>query len=256
MPGYERQTRQYPRTAVNSSRRVVHTTRKAKRQVKGIYLRRRLSGNYKRRNPILESIIGGAAAGTAAVLAGAALARRQRKPNSERTAAELFEEFHGRPATEVIDYQEALMASGVYTALGDDPELWLEPVKGEPGMWPTPDIAFTADDEIKLVTDPGGRQLYFVGDNQALPPEYFDKIGLATSKRFVNLGKLHGIGYKTEKVFDGYKSTIYAHQFGEENGIRPELVYDQETETLLVVGGDYSIAPLDNTLKASPGIVN
>ena len=171
-------------------------------------------------------------------------------------AAQLYTDFHGRAPSEVLKFQEDLMASGDYTALGDMGSLWLEPVPGDPEKWPVPSIEFEKKDKVKLATDPGGKQLYLVGGNQTLPLDYLAKKGVQTDKRFISLGIVYGISYRTEKKFDGYRTFEYAHKFGEETGERPLAYYDAELERIVLVGGAYSIADPDDGLGASPGIVN
>ena len=182
--------------------------------------------------------------------------RRKKKRNQPDAAKKLYRDFHGMDVHEVLVFQEALMQSGDYTALGDDPELWLTPVAGDREKWPAADIAFEPKDKVMLATDAEGRQLYFVGKNQKLEQRYLQSKGWDTSKRFVSLGEVYGISYSTEKKFDDFQNSIYAHEFGEEDGRKPLLVYDQETEKFLLIGGGYSIAPVDRSLGASPGIVN
>ena len=171
-------------------------------------------------------------------------------------AAQMYEDFHGRAPSEILTMQEGLMASGDYTALGDMGSLWLEPVEGEPSHWPTPSIEFEKSDKVKLATDSKGQQLYLVGGNQKLPLDYLEKHGVSTDKRFISLGEVHGISYLTEKSFDGYRESEYAHEFGEQTGERPCAFYDAELKRIVLAGGAYSIAGVDDALGASPGIVN
>jgi len=225
-----------------------------------------------KRNPILESLVAGAAAGTAAVVAGKYLAgnktanrrgrggRRGNQDNGNGGAA-MYEDFHGRLPREVLKFQEKLLSKGDYAALGDDPEIWLRPVSGNPNKWDAAEIEFEPQNGVKLATQDGS-QLYFVGGDQSLPKsalEFFASRsggGGDTSKRFLSLGTAYAISYVTEKKFDGFKRMPYAHIFGEETGARPDLVYDTETKRVLLVGGAYSIAPVESELGASPGIVN
>lgn len=179
---------------------------------------------------------------------------KNRRVRNQGAAGQLYEDFHGRKSQEVIRLQEALMKSGDYTALGDDPEFWIRAVSGDPKHWPAPDIEFEPKDKVKLATDAKGKRLYIVGGRQKLSAEALG--GFDTSERFVNLGTCYGISYQTEKIFDGFKTTTYVHEFGEETGERPELIYDKEGGRLLLVGGAYKIAGVDRALKASPGIVN
>ncbi len=175
-------------------------------------------------------------------------------PDQGAKAAQLYKDFHGKPSREVIRLHDALLKAGDYTALGNDPEFWLEPVTGDPAQWPKADIEFIKSDKVKLATDSRGKHLYIVGGNQKMPAELLR--GLETDGRIVNLGTCYGISYQTEKIFDSFQTTTYAHEFGEETGERPELHYDTETQRLLIVGGAYHIAGVDKALKASPGIVN
>lgn len=190
-------------------------------------------------------------------VAKAAMAyKKMRTKGNPNGAAQMYKDFHGRSATEVLTMQDALMQSGDYTALGDDPELWLRPVKGDPAKWGDGDITFDPSDNVKLAANASGGQLFLVGDNQALPLADLQAQGLDTSKRFIALGEVYALSYTTEKSFDRFKSVPYAHILGEETGQRPSLVYDKETQRMFLVGGAYAIAPVDPSIGASPGIVN
>lgn len=180
----------------------------------------------------------------------------RRTSNPHNGAAQMYEDFHGRAPSEILTMQEALMTSGDYTALGDMGSLWLEPLKGEPSHWPDPDIEFVKSDKVKLATDSKGKQLYLVGGNQKLPLDYLEKHGVSTDKRFISLGEVYGISYLTTKSFDGFRDSEYAHEFGEQTGERPFAFYDAELKRIVLVGGAYSIAGVDDALGASPGIVN
>ena len=92
-------------------------------------------------NPLLEAILGGAAAGAAVIGSQHAIKKLQerkgkgmwpfrRSNQNNGKAAQLYQEFHGREPSEVLTFSEALMAEGTYVALGDDPEIWLRPVPG------------------------------------------------------------------------------------------------------------------------------
>jgi len=241
--------------------KVIHETPKWKRQdyAGTIWARRKMRGNKKKKNPVLESLVAGAAAGTAAVLAGKYLEKRagnrKRKRNQDGNGAAMYEDFHGRSAHEVLELQEQLLTAGDYAALGDDPEIWLRPVTGDPNNWAQAEIEFEPENGVKLATKDGS-QLYFMGGDQSLPDSALEFFGGDTSKRFISLGVAYAISYVTEKKFDGFKRIPYAHILGEETGERPQLVYDTETKRVLLVGGAYSIAPVEGDLGASPGIVN
>ncbi len=186
------------------------------------------------------------------------------KRNQNNGAEKIYRDFHGRAPHEVLALQDALVTSGDYSALGDMDELWLSPVKvdddgkvlDDDGRKVAPAIVFEPKDKVILGVAGSGGQLYFIGGNQELPLDYAEKKGLPIDKRWMSLGAVYAISYKTEKSFNGFKTTTYVHELGEETGERPMLVYDSETKRMFLVGGEYSIAPFDKKMGASPGIVN
>jgi hypothetical protein len=215
-----------------------------------------------RKNPLMESLAAGAAAGGAAALIGHA-ANRKRKRN-QAGAAEMYEIFHGREPREVITMQEAAVKKGDYAALGDLCGLWLRPVKKNtpPTSWPPPEIQFSKSDGVKLCCDAKGKQLFFIGGDQQISPDDLAALCEAGDAETMGkgniccIGQCHGISYQTQKSFDDFRTIEYVHQFGEETDERPILCYDLAAKRFLLAGGAYSIAGLDDSLGASPGIVN
>jgi len=181
--------------------------------------------------------------------------RRSRPNPNDNGAAELYESFHGRSPTEVLTSQEDCVAAGTYAALGKMRGLWLEP-PARKNQWGRPHIEFTEADGVKLAAAPGSTQLYLIGGNQQLPVDYLASRGADTTKEFIPLGTVYAISYLTEKSFDGFRSSEYIHELGEETGERPTAFYNKRAKRIILVGGAYSIAPTDNRLGASPGIVN
>lgn len=216
-------------------------------------------------NPVLEALIAGGAAGAAAVLASEATKRfksktenrrNRKRRNQANAAAQLYESFHGRSPREVLEMEEACCAAGDYAVLGEMRALWLVPVSGELSSWPKPTIDFEKEDGVLLAASPDNTQLYLIGGNQMLPLDFLEGQGKDTTKQFIDLGTAYGVAYATEKKFDNFRTTEYAHEFGEETGERPMAYYDSRTHRILLVGGGYSISPTDKKLGASPGIVN
>jgi hypothetical protein len=185
-----------------------------------------------------------------------------RNPSDSGTAEKAYSDFHGRTPDKVFEYHNALMKSGDYAALGNHPRFWLEPVPKNVDRWPDPDIWWSAKDAVKLVWDESNHsQLYIVGKDTSLPLS--EDAPFDISKRFVVLGEVHGLSYDTEKIFDQksgekaiWDTVTYAHQLGEETGERPVMIYDQETQVPILVGGAYYIKDYDPELGASPGIAN
>jgi len=180
-----------------------------------------------------------------------------KKPKSTRLPIKLINTC-GQPVKTLSPQElwERVLAALAPEVKKEDLELWLQPVDGDPSRWPAPDIEFDRGDRVKLSADAAGKQLYLVGGKQELPLDYLERQGFDVDHRFVSLGEAHGISYITEKKFDDFQTVEYAHELGEETGERPTVYYDREAKRILLVGGAYKIAPVDQELGASPGIVN
>lgn len=172
-------------------------------------------------------------------------------------AARGYADFHGRSPKEVLEMTETHLQSGDYYSLGDITGLWLRKVDGDPNGWGRATLEFDKKDHILLAaSDDSNRQLYILGEDCCIPLAALRDLGLDTGKQFIPLGPVYGIGYLTEKKFDGFQTQEYAHRFGDVTGEVPSAFYDKKAHRILLVGGGYSIAPLDGELGASPGIVN
>jgi hypothetical protein len=167
---------------------------------------------------------------TMAALAAAGR-RRKRNPDPIEDAAELYEEFHGRPARSVRELKDELHVRDVFTDLGALVELDVEMPDGE-------HIRISAPG-ARLVASPDGTQLYIEGGDQSVDPR---QLGLP-EKDLITLGVLHSVTYRTQKSFDGFELVDYQHEFGEEGGERPLLLYDALSQRLLIAGGSYHIKP-------------
>lgn len=167
----------------------------------------------------------------------------RRNPGGEE-AAQMYETFHGSEPKEIIEYQTRLGKSRDLAAIGDLIELDLPMIDKT--------VSFDGDGVI-LATDPEGTQLFVVGGDQDLS----DALDFApgADKEFVDLGPIASITYRTRKSFDRFQVTDYVHELGEEGGEQPRLVYHALARHILIVGGDYSIAPPGSD-GVSPGIIN
>jgi hypothetical protein len=156
---------------------------------------------------------------------------RKRNPDPIEDAAELYQEFHGRPARSVRELEDELHVRDVFTDLGTLVELDVETPDGE-------HIRISAPG-ARLVASPDGTQLYIEGGDQSLDPR---QLGLP-DKDLITVGVLHSVTYRTQKSFDGFELVDYQHEFGEEGGERPLLLYDALNRRLLIAGGSYHIKP-------------
>lgn len=164
-------------------------------------------------------------------------------------AAELSEHFHGRRVEQVFELQESHVRAGSYSMLGRMGALWLMPLEedSDPNDWPKATIEWKTSEDVRLASDISGTQYYFMGGDQ----DFDDHV----TGDWTDLGTVYGIEYRTEKSFNAFETTPYAHQFGEESGIRPSLWYCRNHQRLLLVGGDYRIAS-EQMQGASLGIEN
>ena len=189
--------------------------------------------------------------------------RRRRKLNPAEDAAALYESFHGKPATGVMEVAEDLHIHKHLPALGVLTELSCVLTVGDQSGKEL-DLEFSdgAEEFDETVADPNatylcasedGRQLYFVGGDQGLE---LDELGIGEEwvKDDMVLGVLIEVVYRTKKKFDQFQLVDYYHELGEETGDMPLLRYAPRSPHLYVTGGKYEIKmPL---IGMSPGIEN
>lgn len=162
--------------------------------------------------------------------------KKARKRNSAEglvKAANMYEKFHGKPAGGVITVQEQVIARKDYSKLGDMEKLEID---GEHT------ICFAQNEGTILACDPKGRQLYIIGGSQNIDSQ-LAKLGVDPTKDFIDLGECTQIEYFTRKGFDNFKPVTYYHEFGEETGQCPRLMYDRLNKRLYLVGGEYEVKP-------------
>lgn len=155
-------------------------------------------------------------------------------------AKKLRQDFTGATPDRLLELHQAADVPRVYTKLGDLFALHIEAAGGRQK------IDFE-DCGVALASNPAGTQLYCIGGDQDMEP-LLDKLGADDSKDMVELGPCLKIEYLARKAMDGFKQYRYVHDFGEESGVVPTLIFDQLNCRLLLAGGEYSIE--------SPGIIN
>ena len=169
-------------------------------------------------------------------------ARRKRlNPDQMQEAIELYEKFHGKAPAEILEMQEAFAMRKEYAALGELLSLMVANGSGK-----TIELVFK-DDGVKVASSPKGTQVYFIGGNQNIGSA-LGQFEADATKDFVELGECREIVYTTQKEFDRFQTIDYAHEFGEEGGARPTLIYARLAKRLMLAGGDYKVE--------APGIIN
>lgn len=157
--------------------------------------------------------------------------------NPESTAAELYEEFHGKPPSEIKEVVEERHEHEWLTQLGVLVELKVATVTQLDAS-----LKFTKDPP-DLCSSEDGRQLYIVGGDQELDLGALKMGGEKWLKDSMTLGILVELTYRTQKGFQKFKLTDYYHKLGEETGVQPFLLYDPNNKALSISGGQYETKP-------------
>jgi hypothetical protein len=126
---------------------------------------------------------------------------------------------------------------------------------------PDPDNAAFEDVVMVCMTE-DGKQIEFRGGDQSLPiddiAEEFEFGEDAIRDRML-IGQISQLTYRTRKVFEdkGKVNVDFWHDHGKEHAkkVLPFLIYKPLNPSMEVAGGLYKIAPLDERIGASPGIV-
>jgi len=184
--------------------------------------------------------------------------RTDRNPSETKQAVRLFQGFHGHDPKEIAEKHVSAAVRLDYSALGDLDYLIVETPLGK-------EATFTFyDDGVKLAAAPPppgetkSRQLYCIGGNQNILP-LLD--GASQAKDFIDLGYGLEVQYMARKVHTEFRPTSHFHNFGEETGDLPRLMFDKIRKQIFFIGGNYRIdvtmrAPGTPLGKVSPGIEN
>lgn len=176
------------------------------------------------------------------------------RSNPESGALDLFEEFHGVPSKEVIEYRTKFHVHENLAGLGQLTELTFF----TPGSKPERAVIEAEDlgDGVWLCGSEDGKQLYMLGD-VVIDLEALGYRPDVDVKDCVELGRLTNVVYRTQKEFHELKMLEYDHRLGKREkwqkaeGVGPEmnkqvaecpvLIYYTRENRLAVVGGQYLI---------------
>jgi hypothetical protein len=164
--------------------------------------------------------------------------------DDESRAELLSEEFHGRPVRDEIEVEETEIYDEFGAVLG-----WLDRLQilSEDADYVIP-ITFRygpEEDNVLLVSNPEGTNLEFIGGDQDV--DWQDVEGARPEGKYlVYVGPVLTVAYFTDKHhLAGPKSqkdgTPYEHEFGEDDGELPHLVFDRRNKKMLLVGGSYEV---------------
>jgi hypothetical protein len=156
-------------------------------------------------------------------------------------AQDLYERFHETESAHYTVMSEPHMQSGDYTDLGEFLDIKVKPANGGPVQI----ISFEGQD-VRLVCDAGGRQLYLAGSGQDLDAASLSIFSDGAEDR-LHLGKARFIAYQAVKwhaqVPDGArgKDKPYEHRFGDEGGTEPDVWYSRSLKRLLIGRASYRV---------------
>ena len=187
-------------------------------------------------------------------IATARKGRVRRIPNNGNDARELSQKFHGREVEDIVTVLEEYSEPHNLADLGMLEELVVNPLHSK---YEYP-INFEQQNDrqkdiVKVCSNGKGEQIYFVGGNQDISEivqqihEDTDSYLNLEHRQYLVLGYCNSIAYYTDKHhLQGPESqkdgTSYEHQFGEDGGYPPILVYDKLNKRLMLLGGTYHVA--------------
>jgi len=171
-----------------------------------------------------------------------ALARSERaKRNPSDEAAAVYEEFHGRPSSEVVTVKEKIHYHEHLAALGELRSLVVVARDGAK-------VTLSRFRKAILCTNEAKNQMFVRGGDQSVDLGAF---GIRKPHEVETLGRVVELAYFTRKdhLGDEGGTALYFHVAGEtnENGKRkmagwgPDLIYRTLDESLEFSGGSYTI---------------
>jgi len=158
-----------------------------------------------------------------------------RRQNS--SAATIREDFTGAPSEYVTSANEPHMPAGDYAQLGELLALYVKPMKGGQVM----QIDFRQP-RPKVVTDESARQIWFFEGDQDVTDSLASFGAHDRGAGLFELGEARRIDYKQRKEHVPDPDVDeWRHEFGEETGVRPTVVFDRNRKRLMLEGGEYEI---------------
>lgn len=156
---------------------------------------------------------------------------RRRRNSTVAEASQMFEKFHGRKPTMIQDIDTKMSDRRNLTGLGR--LMYLQTADEIP-------MKFSERDKVTVACDPAGNQIYFVGGNQDIT-QILEQARIDMAKDLIVVGECQYIIYTTDKDFDNFEEKDYQHEFGEETGDLPVLVFDKLNRQLYLTGGAYEV---------------
>ena len=174
----------------------------------------------------------------------------KRKRNSAATSSALYEKFHGKPSTSILEIEEEWHIHKNLAQLGTLVEIkvLLNPTESKTNQRRATLAVPHSDNALKgvqLCSSEGSKRsktLYLVGGDQSLPLKALG-FTAADEKDLMYIGEVEEITYRTRKHFDQFKKIDYYHGLGEVSLFKPQLLYRSRDKKLLIAGGQYDVRP-------------
>ena len=167
--------------------------------------------------------------------------------NGREEATTLSEGFHGRKPDYIEDIIEIERYRTDLAHLGDLVEFEILDYTGR-RVIPINFAEHDSDSHVSVASTPDRMQLILSGGDQSIDLESFSDLSDNEKRKdYVCIGEVFSISYFTDKHhLTGPKyqadGTEYIHKFGEEeNGQRPELMYDRLNNRMILIGGSYEV---------------
>jgi len=169
---------------------------------------------------------------------GATLRPRSRHswgPRGNPSAEALRESFTGTEVDRVTVHREGHMPAGDYALLGKLLALYVKPLAGG-------QVQVIKPKGTQVVSDESARQLYFVGGDQDITAALSIFGARERGAGIYELGEARRIDYKQRKEHVPDPDVDeWRHQFGEESGVLPSVLFDAKHKRLLLEGGEYVV---------------
>jgi len=171
---------------------------------------------------------------------GATMRTRERlphswKPRGNPSAAALREAFTGTDADSFTVHREDHMPAGDYAQLGKLLALYVKPHGGG-------QVQMIKPHNVLLVSDESARQLWFVGGDQDVSSALEVFGARQRGPGLFELGEARRIDYRQRKEHVPHPDQdSWRHEFGEESGVHPVVLFDVSHKRLLLEGGEYVV---------------
>lgn len=159
-------------------------------------------------------------------------------PGGVESASRTYEDFHGESAQHVDTLDEPSPRPVTLAELGTLIELRVK----RPVGWKWGSFDFTGRG-VRLASNVAGTQLYLVDGEQKISRGQLTHLSADNSKELIDLGEATLIAYRARKMQVNGVASNYEHNFGEETGVRPRLMYDRRgpAPRLYLTGGAYRV---------------